>query len=177
MIILVGASATGKSVIAKQLFDKYNIKKVITYTTRPMRDGEINDVDYHFIDKEDFINKMDNNYFIETAMYNNNYYGTAYEDISRDKVLIVEPNGANVYYEKLKDKVIIFYLQASESERKKRMEIRGDSIDNINKRLKSDVEYFDFNKFKHIDLVINTENKSIENISDIIMEYYRKIFQ
>ena len=177
MIILVGASATGKSVIAKQLFDKYNIKKVITYTTRPMREGEINDVDYHFIDKEDFINKMDNNYFIETAMYNNNYYGTAYEDISRDKVLIVEPNGANVYYEKLKDKVIIFYLQASESERKKRMEIRGDSIDNINKRLKSDVEYFDFNKFKHIDLVINTENKSIENISDIIMEYYRKLFQ
>ena len=122
MIILVGASATGKSVIAKQLFDKYNIKKVITYTTRPMREGEINDVDYHFINKEDFINKMNNEYFIETAMYNNNYYGTAYEDISKDKVLIVEPNGANVYYEKLKDKVIIFYLQASELERKKRME-------------------------------------------------------
>ena len=177
MIILVGASATGKSVIAKQLFDKYNIKKVITYTTRPMREGEINDVDYHFINKEDFINKMNNEYFIETAMYNNNYYGTAYEDISKDKVLIVEPNGANVYYEKLKDKVIIFYLQASESERKKIMEIRGDSIENINKRLKSDVEYFDFNKFKHIDLVINTENKSIEDISDIIMEYYRKIFK
>ena len=177
MIILVGASATGKSVIAKQLFDKYNIKKVITYTTRPMREGEINDVDYHFINKEDFINKMNNEYFIETAMYNNNYYGTAYEDISKDKVLIVEPNGANVYYEKLKDKVIIFYLQASELERKKRMEIRGDSIENINKRLKSDVEYFDFNKFKHIDLVINTENKSIEEISDIIIEYYRKIFK
>ena len=110
-------------------------------------------------------------------MYNNNYYGTAYEDISKDKVLIVEPNGANVYYEKLKDKVIIFYLQASDSERKHRMEIRGDSIESINKRLMSDVEYFDFNKFKHIDLVINTENKSIEDISDIIMEYYRKIFQ
>ena len=122
MIILVGPSATGKSVVAKKLYEKYNIKKVVTYTTRPMRVGEINDIDYHFISKEDFENKIRNNYFIETANYNNNYYGTAYEDISKDKVLIVEPNGANVYYEKLGKKIVIFYLQASEDERKKRME-------------------------------------------------------
>lgn len=174
MIILVGASATGKSVVAKQLYDKYNIKKVVTYTTREMRVGEVNNVDYHFIDKDDFINKMNNDYFIETANYNNNYYGTAYEDISKDKVLIVEPNGANVYYEKLKDKVIIFYLQASDEERRKRMEIRGDSEESIRKRLKSDIEYFGFNKFNHIDLVIHTENKTIEEVADIIMDYYKK---
>ena len=78
MIILVGASATGKSVVAKQLYEKYNIKKVVTYTTRAMRDGEVNDVDYHFISKDDFINKMNNNYFIETAQYHDNYYGTEY---------------------------------------------------------------------------------------------------
>jgi len=176
MIILVGASATGKSVVAKQLFEKYNIKKVVTYTTRPMRVGEVNDVDYHFITKNDFVDKMNNNYFIETAEYNNNYYGTAYEDISKDKVLIVEPNGANVYYDKLKDKVVIFYLQASEAERKKRMKTRGDSESNISNRLKNDEEYFDLNKFNHIDLVIKTENKTIEEVADNIMEYYRKTF-
>ena len=177
MIILVGPSATGKSVVAKKLYDKYNIKKVVTYTTRPMRVGEINDIDYHFISVEDFENKIKNNYFIETAIYNNNYYGTAYEDISKDKVLIVEPNGANVYYEKLGEKIVIFYLQANEDERKKRMEIRGDSVENINKRLSSDLKYFNYSNFTHIDLIIQTENKTIEEVCDIIIEYYRKVLK
>lgn len=177
MIILVGASASGKSVVAKKMFEKYNITKVITYTTRPIRVGEVNGVDYHFVSKEDFEKKIDENFFVETANYNNNYYGTAYEDISKDKVLIVEPNGANVYYDKIKDKVIIVYLNASEQERKKRMAIRGDSPENIEKRLIGDVSYFDFKNFKHIDLIIETENKTIENISDEIIEFYRKKFQ
>ena len=176
MILLVGASASGKSVVAKKLFEKYNIKKVITYTTRDIRVGEVNDVDYHFISKEEFEFKIKNNFFIETACYNNNYYGTAYEDISKDKVIILEPNGANVYYDKLKDQVCIIFLQASEEERRKRMELRGDSLENIQKRLHGDIEYFAFKNFKHIDFVIETENKSIDEVTDIIMEYYRKRF-
>lgn len=177
MIILVGASASGKSVVAKKMYEKYNITKVITYTTRPIRVGEVNGVDYHFVSKEDFETKMKENFFVETANYNNNYYGTAYEDISKNKVLIVEPNGANVYYDKISDKVIIVYLNASEQERKKRMAIRGDSPENIEKRLVGDVEYFDFKNFKHIDLIIETENKTVEKISDEIIDYYRKKFQ
>lgn len=177
MIILVGASASGKSVVAKKMYEKYNITKVITYTTRPIRVGEVNGVDYHFVSKEDFETKMKENFFVETANYNNNYYGTAYEDISKNKVLIVEPNGANVYYDKISDKVIIVYLNASEQERKKRMAIRGDSPENIEKRLVGDVEYFDFKNFKHIDLIIETENKKVEKISDEIIDYYRKKFQ
>ena len=86
MIILVGASASGKSVVVKKMNELYGIEKVVTYTTRPMRAGEINDVDYHFIDKDDFVSKKENNFFLETAFYNNNYYGTAFEDIPDDWV-------------------------------------------------------------------------------------------
>ncbi len=175
MIILVGASASGKSVVVKKMIEKYNFKKVVTYTTRDIRVGEVNDVDYHFVSREDFLNKKNNNFFLETAFYNNNYYGTAYEDISSDKVLIVEPSGANVYYEKLKDKVFIVYLQASKDERKRRMIERGDSLESINKRLKGDVEYFDMNNFNKIDLVIETEDLSVEEVADIIYQNYKKI--
>ena len=49
MIILVGASATGKSVVVKKMKDLFNVEKLVTYTTRPMRVGEVNDIDYHFI--------------------------------------------------------------------------------------------------------------------------------
>lgn len=175
MIILVGASASGKSVVVKKMIEKYNFKKVVTYTTRDIRVGEVNDVDYHFVSREDFLNKKNNNFFLETAFYNNNYYGTAYEDISSDKVLIVEPSGANVYYEKLKDKVFIVYLQASKDERKRRMIERGDSLESINKRLKGDVQYFDMNNFNKIDLVIETEDLSVEEVADIIYQNYKKI--
>lgn len=174
MVILVGASASGKSVVAKEMIRKYDFSKVITYTTRVMRVGEVNGVDYHFVAKDEFIEKMNSNFFIETTLYNDNYYGTAYEDISKNKVLIVEPQGANVYYNKLKEEVVIVYLNASKIERKNRMIERGDSLDNINKRLTSDEEYFSYANLDHIDLVINTDALTIEQISDIIVTEYKK---
>ena len=174
MIILVGPSASGKSVVAKALMKKYGFKKIITYTTRPMRVNEVQDVDYHFISLNDFLNKKENNFFIETALYNNNYYGTAFTDIASDKVLIVEPMGANVYYEKLKDKVFIVYLDATISKRKKRMIERLDSDEIIEKRLQNDPTYFAKEKFKHLDLIIDTDDLSVEEITDKIIDQYNK---
>lgn len=174
MVILVGASASGKSVVAKDMIKRYGFSKVITYTTRSIRVGEVNNVDYHFVSKEEFIEKANNNFFIETACYNDNYYGTAYEDISRNKVLIVEPKGANVYYNKLKDDVKIIYLNATEEERKNRMIERCDKIEDINKRLLNDEKYFSLSNLDHIDLIINTDALTIEEISDIIIKEYEK---
>ena len=59
MLVLVGPSASGKSAIVKCLESKYGIKKFITCTTRPMRVGEINGVDYFFMTKEEFAKFMD----------------------------------------------------------------------------------------------------------------------
>ena len=54
MLVLVGPSASGKSAIVKCLESKYGIKKFITCTTRPMRVGEVDKVDYYFMTKEEF---------------------------------------------------------------------------------------------------------------------------
>lgn len=174
MIILVGASASGKSVVGKELIKSYGLQKVVTYTTRPMRIGEVNNVDYHFVDKESFLLKKNNDFFVETAFYNDNYYGTSYEDISSNKVLILEPNGANIYYEKLKDKVFIVYLQASDNERRKRMYERGDNEEEIIKRIENDVKYFAIENFKKIDLIVETENYSINEVANIVYNSYEK---
>lgn len=174
MIILVGPSASGKSVVAKRIMEKYGFKKIVTYTTRPMRINEVQDVDYHFISIDDFLNKKNNNYFIETAFYNNNYYGTAFEDIGNDKILILEPNGANVYYDILKEKVFIVYLDASIEKRKNRMIERLDPKQVIEKRLSNDPTYFAKSKFNHLDLIIDTNELSIEEIADEIILKYKK---
>ena len=55
MLILVGHSASGKTEIANQLKRDYNMKKIITYTTRPKRINEVDGVDYHFVDEIKFL--------------------------------------------------------------------------------------------------------------------------
>ena len=55
MIVLVGASASGKTEIAKLIIKNHGFEKMVTTTTRPMRVGEVKDVDYHFLTKEEFL--------------------------------------------------------------------------------------------------------------------------
>ena len=54
MIILIGPSASGKTATCLYLQDHYGIRKVVTHTTRAMRVGEVNGVDYHFVTKDEF---------------------------------------------------------------------------------------------------------------------------
>ena len=84
MIILVGASASGKTEVAKYLKQHYGIKKVVTHTTRSMRTNEVDGVDYHFVDKQTFLALKNQNYFVEVTNYNNNYYGTSRDEVSDD---------------------------------------------------------------------------------------------
>ena len=70
MLVIVGSSASGKTKIVQELIKTYHMKKLVTYTTREKRIGEIEGKDYHFISREDFIQKIKNNFFIEYVEYN-----------------------------------------------------------------------------------------------------------
>ena len=142
MIVLVGPSASGKTEAAKLLYSIYGIKKVITHTTRPMRIGEKDDVDYHFVSKEEFLKLKEKNYFIETTLYNGNYYGTSKSEVSDNKVLIVDPNGVKSILSLNDPRIIIFRLNADSTTRFNRMIIRGDSIENIEQRITKDKDVF-----------------------------------
>ena len=172
MIILVGASASGKTEIAKLIIKKYGFKKMITTTTRAMRAGEVADVDYHFISKEEFIKRKDNHEFLETTLYNDNYYGTHKADVGIDKILIVEIEGANAIYNELGDSVMIFYLEATEEERINRMYMRHDNPEDIKKRIESDRTRFNEKLLNHIDYVIDTNNQTLDKLSDQIYSLY-----
>jgi guanylate kinase len=172
MLVMAGASASGKTEIAKIIIKKYGFKKMVTYTTRPMRDGEVNGVDYHFITQVDFLEKLKNNEFLETTFYNHNYYGTAFKDADFKKVLIVDTNGANILYKKMPQAVTIFFLQAPKEVRTKRMVLRGDKQIDIDKRLSGDDIYFDQKNMNHIDFVINSHNCGLEELADKIYQLY-----
>lgn len=86
MIVLVGESASGKSSIEKNLVEYHGFNKVVSYTTREPRQGEVDGVDYHFIDDATFYELECAGFFAETAMYNGWHYGTAKNDCTDDKV-------------------------------------------------------------------------------------------
>ena len=172
MLVLVGPSASGKSAIVKCLNKKYGLVKFITCTTRKIRTGEVDGVDYYFFTEEEFSNMYNNNEFIETVYYNGNYYGTLKKEAADNKVVILEPQGLNNFV-KVLDCIYAVYLQTDVDVMKERMLMRGDNILEINKRLENDKILFSKDQLNKIDLTINTTNLSIEEISTIIYEKYR----
>lgn len=173
MLILVGPSASGKTEAVKILIKKYNFKKLVTYTTRSKRAGEIDGVDYHFVTQEDFKEKMNNGFFLETVFYNGNYYGTAISDIASDKVVILEPSGVMNFLSKVSNLIKIIYLRTPIAYRKKRMIMRGDDPKEIEKRLLNDDKVFNEDIEKVADWIIDSTDISIEDMTEQIYQLYK----
>lgn len=173
MLILVGPSASGKTEVVKRLISKYGMKKLITYTSRSMRIGEINNVDYHFLDRLDFENRIKDNFFLEYVEYNGNYYGTSFEGLDSDKVVILEPSGLKHYIKAAKDKIKICYINCSKEIRGERMIKRGDLPENIRKRLASDDVIFNDELNELADWVIYDENYTLEELTDKVYDLYK----
>ena len=170
MIVLVGESASGKSSIEKYLVDNCGYNKIVSYTTRQPREGEVDGVDYHFITKSQFRRLKEQDFFAETAIYNDWYYGVAKKDCTNDKVAVLTPHGLR-QVSKLKDiNVISFYINVPRRDRLIKILQRGDSIEESYRRNLSDVGMFD-GIWDEVDYVINNNgyNKSIAEMSKEIL--------
>lgn len=170
MLVLVGESASGKSSIEKYLVENCGYNKIVSYTTRQPREGEVDGVDYHFITKSQFHRLKEQNFFAETAIYNDWYYGVAKEDCTNDKVAVLTPHGLR-QVSKIKDiNVISFYINVPRRDRLIKILQRGDSIEESYRRNLSDVGMFD-GIWDEVDYVINNTgyNKSIAEMSKEIL--------
>ena len=174
MLILIGASASGKTEVAKRLIASYGFKKMVTTTTRAKRINEINGIDYHFITQEQFLEAQSKNEFFETAQYSGFYYGTPKDGINANTVLIVEPSGANTIYHAIPNDVVIVYINTPEIIRKARMIQRGDHIDIIEQRLLHDATIFTEKNLDHIDFIIENNNIDLDTLSQQINQFYQK---
>jgi guanylate kinase len=123
IIVIIGKTASGKSSLAKDICKEKNIKQLITYTTRPSREGEINGVDYHFISEQEY----KNNEFIckeqyEVKPYGFQGYGVKVSDLETDEnvVIVLTPPGYRELKEKYGDRVVGIYIMAPYKQRYER---------------------------------------------------------
>lgn len=175
MLILVGASASGKTEIAKILIKDYGYEKMVTTTSRAPRDGEVDGVDYHFISRKRFEQRILHERFLEYVQYNDNFYGTPKDGADKNKVLIVEPEGANKIYEHQIPDTVIILLQTSEKTRKERMLERGDNLIQVLDRLEKDDRHFDKNNLTHVDFIVNTTEGTQFELAEKINDLYHHI--
>lgn len=172
MILLTGASASGKTEVARFLRKKYGIVKAITHTSRSPRVGEKDGVDYFFVTPEAFNQLLAADKMVEHACYNGAFYGCSKAQVRDDKCVVLEPNGLRSFLALNDASVVSFLLTAEESTREKRMHERGDEEANIERRLKGDRIDFAPDKIAPTDFVIATDNKTIEEIADDIYVKY-----
>ncbi len=82
ILIISGPSGSGKSTLCKKMFEKVsNSFFSISTTTRQMRDGEKDGIDYYFVSKDEFLNGIKENKFLEWAEVHGNYYGTTLKSV------------------------------------------------------------------------------------------------
>lgn len=172
MIVLIGASASGKTEVAKTLIKKHGFSKIVTYTTRTIRPSEKDGVDYHFVTKEKFQELKANNFFLETTTYNNNFYGTPKNDLGISKVIILEPNGFKSLKEINDESIISFYILDSEENRRRHMLERGDDPQKVEERITNDRKEFSYKNIGNTTFVINGENRTINQISEEVYKKY-----
>lgn len=145
MIVLVGESASGKTTLLNELVENHGYKKIVTYTTRPKREFEKDDVDYHFVDDETFQKMVKDEKFIEHNQYRGWNYGTAIKDVKKadDKsIIILTPAGLRA----MREKGVAFdsvYLYVDRRSRLIQLLFRGDDVDEAYRRNLSDVGQFD----------------------------------
>ncbi len=137
LIVLSGPSGSGKGTVRACLNEMEKFAFSVSATTRSPRAGEQDGVDYHFISKASFEQKIKDHELLEYTSYNGHYYGTLREEAlsviegGNHLLLEIEVEGAMNVKRAYPEAVLIMLLPPSFSEQEKRLRGRGTEDDTV----------------------------------------------
>lgn len=182
LFVLSAPSGTGKTTVADRLLKSCpKVKRIITTTTRPRREGEVHGVDYIFIDREEFERKIEDGYFLEYANVYGHYYGTPKDQVLKneeegiDSLLVIDVQGAKKIKDAYPESVLIFLMPPSIEELRRRLLGRGYGRENLEQRLQKAEE--EIACARHFDYIVVNEfiDKTVEALHMIIVAHrYRR---
>jgi len=176
LVVISGPSGAGKGTICKALLSENDFWLSISSTTRQPRKGEVDGVNYHFLSKEDFEERISKDDFLEYAEVYGNYYGTpkskALEAINNgnDVILEIDIQGALKVKESYPEGVFIFILPPSMEELKQRIINRGsETPESLMTRFKSAYKEINYVSKYNYAVVNDTVEEAVKKIQSIIV--------
>lgn len=182
LFILSGPSGVGKGTVRKRLFEEQtDLQYSISMTTRNMRPGEVEGVDYFYRSKEEFEQMITDNELLEYAKYVNNYYGTPRAFVEetlakgKDVFLEIEVQGALQVKNNFPQGVFIFLFPPSLDELKNRIVSRGTETEElvINRLKEARKEIEMMHAYDYV--VVNDDiDEAVERVKTIIKAEHLK---
>jgi guanylate kinase len=175
IFVMTGPSGSGVTTLTNELMERGDLKRVVTYTTRKPRVGEIESVDYHFVAKEDFKAMVRKDDFLEYANVAGNSYGNSMGQIEsglmegRSVVIILDVQGAKAIKKAYPEAVLIFIKTRDLKTLKDRMKKRGETNEQIKTRLeigKKELKQQDFFNYVIVNDKLPEAKKEIHSIID-----------
>ena len=177
-IIISGPSGVGKGTICNVLLKELNAWYSVSMTTRGIREGEVDGVNYYFISKDEFKKRIEEGELLEYNIYNDNYYGTPKDKILEklaegiDVILEIEVNGARNIKKSFNDALLIYIAPPSIEVLKERLIGRGtEDLETIEKRLAiasdelKQVGFYDY-------VIVNDDlEKAINDVRNVIINH------
>jgi guanylate kinase len=141
LYIVSAPSGAGKTSLVKALIDSMpQVRVSVSHTTRAMRPGEVDGVNYHFVDRERFLAMLERNEFLEHAEVFGNLYGTSQRWVEQtlaegyDLILEIDWQGAQQVRRLLPEARSIFILPPTQQALRQRLTNRGQDSDEVIER-------------------------------------------
>ena len=182
VIVVSGPSGVGKGTVVKELIgSNKDCALSVSATTRSPREGEAHGVNYFFITKEEFTQKINNNEMLEYAEYCSNFYGTPKDYVlksveqGKNIILEIEVQGALNVKKIIPEAVTVFVMPPSLQELEDRLRGRGTETDEVvEQRLKTAIA--EINQAPQYDYIVvnNTVMQCVADIVSIIIAERQK---
>ena len=187
---LMGKSSSGKDTIYRELFKRQDIslKKIIPYTTRPIREGEEEGREYHFCNEDQVTQLQNANKIVELRAYDTVYGVWKYFTVDDGQVDLADNSylliGTLETYIKIRQyygaaQVVPVYIEVEDGERLLRAiarekEQKIPKYTEMCRRFLADSEDFSEEKLKEAGVSVRFENEKLENTIDKVAAYIRQ---
>lgn len=176
IVVISAPSGTGKGTVIKEVRNRHaRFEFSVSATTREIRKGEKQGVDYFFVSRDEFLRMIHNDELVEWVEYCGNFYGTqrkAVEDCcgkGNDIFLDIEVQGALAIKRRYPESVHIFMLPPSFQELERRISKRGTETDEeIRNRIQKAVDEIQYMKEYDYVFINRSIDESVENVLTII---------
>ncbi|GAC1031721.1 guanylate kinase [Pseudomonas sp. No.21] len=177
LYIVSAPSGAGKTSLVKALIDaEPQVRVSVSHTTRGMRPGEVDGINYHFVGREQFVQMLEHGDFLEHAEVFGNLYGTSQRWLQKtlaegfDLILEIDWQGAQQVRHLMPQAKSVFILPPSQEALRQRLDNRGqDSAEIIERRMREAVS--EMSHYVEYDyLVINDD-------FDVALEDLKAIFR